>query len=212
MEDFTFTLAATNDNFVEGQELYTVSLSNPASTSGVVVTLDTDKNIVTTTINDTQFANGPIDGPTEWSLTGTASLLEGAAASYDINLTGNLQANESVSVQLTLTNLETSTADYATFSTAVDEAVSAYNMANNPGTLAWDGTNLTFTSDGSGPMATLTVSLATNDDLLGEGPERYRIDLANAASSTGLSPVLSSTENSVTTTPDVLAGFDSETV
>ena len=49
-------------------------------------------------------------------------------------------------------------------------------------------------------MGTLTVTLNTIEDSLAEGPERYRLNIANASSTTGISPVIAPTGNSVTTT------------
>lgn len=200
MVDLVVTLTATDDAFVEGPERFTVSLLNPGSTSGIVTGLNSAKNIVVTTISDTQSAGGTIDGPTEWSLAGAATVGEGATAAYDVRLTGNLQADETTSVQLTITDLDTSPADYDSFNTAVADAVEVYNGGAHPGSLAWNGSRLTFTSDGNGPMGTLTVALNTIEDSLAEGPERYRLNIANASSTTGISPVIAPTGNSVTTT------------
>ena len=48
----------------------------------------------------------------------------------------------------------------------------AYNAdPANPGTLSWDGTFLTFVSDGTGPMNDLDFTFVAIDDLLVEGDE-----------------------------------------
>lgn len=200
MNDFEFTLAATDDAFVEGPEAYSISLSNPDSTSGVATTLDATQNIVSTTINDTQGAAGIIDGPTEWTLSGDTNVAEGATAQYAISVTGKLQADETASVQLTIADIDTVSDDYADFSLSVATAVAAYNAGGDPGSLSWTNGNLTFTSDGTGPMGSLALSLASTADALAEGPERNRLNLANASSATGLSPTVSSSHRKVTTT------------
>ena len=49
-------------------------------------------------------------------------------------------------------------------------------------------------------MTSLAIDLDTSNDSIVEGPERFRLDLANAQSTTGLTPTVSATSGSVTTT------------
>ena len=194
-------LSAIDDAFLEGPELYNVSLSAASSVAGVVVGIDPIQNIVVTTINDTDGDGGPLEPGGVWSLVGGGLVDEGSSAAFSIGLTGNLQAGESASVQLTLSDLETNSSDYALLSTSVADAVAAYNAdANNSGSLTWDGLSLTFTSDGSGPMNALQITLDTINDATTEGPERFNLLLSNSNSTTGLSPTISSTDNLATTT------------
>ena len=194
-------LAAVDDAFLEGPERYEVSLSNATSGSGVVVNVDAARNIVVTTINDTQGNGGPLDAGPEWSIVGTASGIEGNVFTYSVSLAGDLQSGESTAVGLSLSDVDSNAADYSNFVSAVSAAVLAYNAdPGNSGSLAWDGANLTFTSDGSGPMETLDIALSSVQDSLVEGDERFNVMLANPTSTTGLSPSISATQNTVTST------------
>ncbi|WP_075082765.1 Calx-beta domain-containing protein [Mariniblastus fucicola] len=194
-------LAADDDDWLEGPETFDLTLANPSSATGVVVGIASGQASVFTTINDTVGDGGAPEPGALWSLTGDASVAESGTATYSVGLTGNLQAGESTSVQLTAANIETAFNDFQTFADAVADAVSDYNAdATNHGSLLWDGTTLTFSSDGSGPMGDLEFMLDTTGDILAEGPERLNVMLANPISTTGLSPTISSTENIVTTT------------
>ena len=59
-------------------------------------------------------------------------------------------------------------------------AVTAYNAGPDPGTLSYDAAanKLTFTSDGTGAMGNLVISLTAVDDTLMEGDESYTVALA----------------------------------
>ena len=194
-------LLAEDDALLEGPEQYRVSLSNAGSASGIVAGIDAAANVVVTTINDTDGNGGPPEPGGEWSLTGTAAVTEGDPIQYTIGLTGNLQSGEAVSVQVTPSDIETDSSDYASFGAAVNAAVMAYNgNMLNSGSLVWDGNFLTFTSDGSGLMDDLEITLSTVDDTSVEGDERLNVLLANPSSSTGLSPSISATQSVATTT------------
>ena len=194
-------LGAVDDAFLEGPEVYDVSLTNAGSTSGVTAGIDAIQNIVVTTINDTDGDGGPAEPGGQWSLVGGGIVNEGNNANFTVGLSGNLQAGESTSVQLSLADIETNSGDYDPLSPAVASAVAAYNAnASNSGTLAWDGTFLTFTSDGSGPMDDLTIALGTVDDVAVEGAERFNVLISNPGSTTGLSPSISPTQSIATTT------------
>ena len=71
-----------------------------------------------------------------------------------------------------------------TLTTAVNAAVLAYS---GPGSLAFNaGTNqLTFTSDGTGKMANLAISLAASNDSLLEASENYSVAISSPGSTTG---------------------------
>ena len=194
-------LDATDDPFLEGPEDYVVSLSNAASSTGVVTSIDSAQEMVVTTINDTQGDGGPVEAGPVWSLTGATSVIEGDPITYTIALTGDLQAGENATVQILPSDIDTNSSDYAIFSKAVSAAVTDYNSdPTTSGFLSWTGTSLTFTSDGRGPMDDLVVNLGTVDDALIEGDERLSVILANPASATGLSPTISMTQSAVTTT------------
>src|SRR5436305_91377 len=184
MGTLTISLGTTDDSLVEGPENFQIGLSGAGSTTGAAVTIDAAHTIVPTQIQDNDTAT--------WSITGSASVGEGTAASYAVALGGQLQSGETASVVLTLSDgpsPATTSADYASFDAAVQAAVTAYNSdttAATPGTLSYvAGTHtLTFTSDGAA-MGTLTISLGTTDDSLVEGPENFQIGLSGAGSTTG---------------------------
>ena len=63
---------------------------------------------VTTTITDADTAT--------WSISGdTGVVTEGNAASYTVHLAGTLQAGETATINLALTDISTTSADYAGF-------------------------------------------------------------------------------------------------
>ena len=143
MSNLPIDLGAFDDAFVEGDENYTVAISNPASTTGGEII--TSSSAITTTITDNDIAT--------FSITGDATVGEGADAKYAVTLAGTLQAGETASIELAIGNTDTTSTDYANFVTAVNDAVAAYT---GPGALAFNGTTLTFTSDGA-PMGNLCI-------------------------------------------------------
>ncbi|MCA9177374.1 MAG: DUF4347 domain-containing protein, partial [Planctomycetales bacterium] len=134
-----------------------------------------------------------------WSVSGDSAVDEGAVAQYLVQLSGAMRADETASVQLTLAEQTTSAADHAAWTTAVGAAVLAYNSGAGPGALNWDGTTLTFTSDGTGAMAPLSVQLNIMDDTLVEGPESLVVNLASAGTTTGQSISIDSLSGQATT-------------
>ena len=96
MTALTFTIAATDDTLVEGDESFTVAISSPGSTTGAAVT---GTGSVSTTITDNDTAT--------WSLTGSSSATEGTDASYTLSLAGVLQSGETATIDLALTDVTT---------------------------------------------------------------------------------------------------------
>ena len=92
-----------------------------------------------------------------------------------------MQAGETASIELAIGDTDTTSADYTSFVAAVNDAITAYA---GPGSLAFDGTTLTFTSDGN-PMGELCISLTTVDDTTVEGSEDFTVSIANPGTSTG---------------------------
>ncbi|MGE0414689.1 MAG: Calx-beta domain-containing protein, partial [Verrucomicrobiales bacterium] len=154
---------------------------------------DAVSNTATTTLSVVRDAES-----TAWSISGSSSVIEGSSATYTISLSNAIRAGETASVAIGLTDLDTTGADHDTLNTALVLAVSDYNASPAPGTLAWDGTTLTFTSDGSGVMTPLSVSLGTTDDTTFEGDEDFKIVLSTPGSTTG--ETVSLNTSSVTTT------------
>ena len=186
MGDLCIEVGAIDDALVEGSEDFIVSIANPGTTTGSAV-VTAGPTVVTTTITDNDVAT--------WSISGDATVAEGADAKYIVNLAGTLQAGETASIELSIGNIDTTSADYANFVTAVNDAITAYA---GPGSLAFDGTTLTFTSDGS-PMGDLCIELTAVDDFFVEGSEDYTVSIANPGTTTG-SDVATGGPTTVTTT------------
>ena len=178
-----------DDAIVEGSEDFTVSIANPGSSTGSDVATG-GPTTVTTTITDNDVAT--------WSITGDATVAEGADAKYVVNLAGTLQAGETASIELSIGDIGTTPADYANFVAAVNDAVAAYT---GPGTLAFDGTTLTFTSDGN-PMGDLCIELTAVDDTIVEGSEDYTVSIADPGTTTGSGIAISGPTTVVTTITD----------
>src|SRR3954453_968521 len=128
--------------------------------------------------------------PATSSISGDTSVNEGSAASYTVHLAGTLQSGENAHVDLGLADIDTTSADYASFAAAVNAAIGARTD------VSFASGVLTYTGDGS-PMADLVISLGTTDDTLVEGPEQYKVSLANPGSNSGANVVGT---GSVTTT------------
>ena len=147
MSDLMISLDATDDTLAEGPELFQILLSNSGSTTGAAIGIDASNSDVTTTINDT-VGDGGITEEAVWTFGVDQTVNEGDPGAYVLGLSSTLQSGEAVSVDLTLTDIDTTGADYASFDAAMTSALAAYNSGDNPGTTAWDGTTFTFTSDG----------------------------------------------------------------
>jgi len=188
MGDLLIAVGALDDSLTEGLETYSVQLTNQASTTGADIRLGNDTQI--TIINDLDQS--------AWSIMGDVTVNEGAAASYTVSLSGELQGGETALIDLTLVNGTTTSGDFVeAFGDAVSDAIAAYS---GPGSFIWDGTKLTFTGDGSGPMADLFINLAALDDDLVEGPEDYVVSATTPTSTTGAPITVDPLKASVTTT------------
>src|SRR4029079_11671939 len=198
MSDLVISLGITLDGVVEGPENYTVALTTPGSTTNAPITLDAANSAITT-ITDANTAT--------WSLTGDTGVPEGSNASYTVHLAGTLQAGETATIHLALTDGTTTSADHAIFAQAVQAAVTAYN-ANGPasGTLSYVGDLLTFTSDGTGTtpgtMSDLVISLGAVNDGVVEGPEQYTVALTTPGSTTNAPITLDAANAAITTITD----------
>ena len=207
MDPLMIDLMAINDPLVEGPEDYTVSISGATSTTGIAIGIDMANQSVTTEIQDTIDAVGSAFDKANWSIAGATTVNESGITVYTITQDAELQADEIATVDLTLTNTDTSAGDITALNDAVMAAVATYNSSSQPGSLAWDGTTLTFTSDETGPMGDLLVQITATADGFLEGPEDYMLSLSGAASSTGATICIDPAMDSVTTTiaPDTTA-------
>jgi hypothetical protein len=130
-----------------------------------------------------------------WSLSGSSSVTEGNAASYTVHLAGTLQAGETATIDLAVTNLTTTSADYANFAAAVNAAIGQRtDVVFNSGT-----GQLTYTGTGS-PMTDLVINLGAVNDGLVEGPEQYKVALSNPGTTTVSVITLGTSEVSTTIT------------
>ena len=200
MTDLIIDLLLTDDTLIEGPEDFSLDLTNPTSNTGLTVTIATAANSVTTTINDTQGPGGGADGPGEWSVTGPASGDEGSTPQYTVSLSGNFGSGEDASVEISLTDIDTGSSDYASLSAAVQTAVTAYS---GDGAVTFDSATgtITFTAAADGDeMDDLLIDLMLIDDVLVEGAEDFSIDLANAGSATGGNVAVNAAADTVTTT------------
>ena len=112
-------------------------------------------------------------------------------------MSGSYGEGEVVTVDLGLTDLDTTSADYGDFLAAVLDAA---DMNPDVEFDASTGT-LTYTSPSDGAsMIPLEIDLMLTDDGLIEGPEDFSIDLTNAASSTGVPVAVDAAAAGVTTT------------
>ena len=199
MTDIVIDLSFTDDVLIEGPENFSLSLSNPATTTGAAVTVSSTGNSVTTTIVDVNQITGNPDGPAEWSLTGDVSVDEADLASYTLELAGSYGAGDQVSVELNLTDIDTRNLDYASLDSAIATASAvrtdiSYDSATN--TLTW-----TSAADGS-TMTPFVFEVSIADDVLIEGPEDYQVALSNPTSATGITPSLSANDAVTTTIND----------
>ena len=199
MAPLVIDVMAINDPIVEGVEDYNVSISNAATTTGVAVNIDAANNSVNTEIQDTIDAAGTSLDKANWSITGATSVNEAGTTNYTITIDATLQAGEITEVDLSLINVDTTAGDVTALNTAVTAAVATYNASGQPGSLAWNGTQLTFASDGTGPMGNLVVQIVATADGFLEAAEDYTLMLANPTSTTG-SCVALDPSNTVTTT------------
>ncbi len=100
--------------------------------------------IESTTINANNWQG--VLSAVEWSITNpTSSATEGNTLDFTIGLTGTLALGEDASVDIALSDIDTTIADYSTLSTAIDNAIDTYSGS---GDLSFDGTTLTLEHNG----------------------------------------------------------------
>jgi len=89
---------------------------------------------------DTDTATITVDVTVGWILTGSSTVAEGSAGSYTLALSGSLPYGQVASVDISLSNIDTSGADYNDLATAISAAI-----VGRP-EFAFDGTTLTYTN------------------------------------------------------------------
>ena len=115
MDDLLIDLMLIDDVLVEGAEDFSIDLANAGSATGGNVAVNAAADTVTTTINDTQGIGGPAEGPAQWSITGPAAGDEGGDVSYTLSLDGLFGAGTDASVDIDLTDIDTTSADHGSF-------------------------------------------------------------------------------------------------
>jgi VCBS repeat-containing protein len=179
----TITLTPVNDEIVEADETVKLQISGVTDLDGQV-SVDDDAKDQTVTIEDNDTAT--------WSVTqATDTVAEGSAHQVTFHLDGLIQAGETVSVEIDVTDITaTLGVDYGSPIAALSDAIDAYNAdPAKKGTLGYsfgsgsDPVILTYTAeddvDGSSAMSPLVVSVETEDDTLIEGNEQASITLSN---------------------------------
>jgi len=198
MDPLSISLGTVNDSFAEGAEDFLISLCNANSLTGAASAIDAASDDVVTTIDDTF---GPGADNVVWNIVGDNSVNEGGTATYTVSIQNTLAAGADATVELSIGDTDTTSADYAGFNAAVIAAVANYNAGSNPGTVNWDGTTLTFTASADGDtLAGLVIDLDAIDDTFLEGPEVYDVSLNNPGSTSGIVALVDPTLNNVFTT------------
>ena len=180
----TIVVPVIDDTQIEADETVSVTLTSIAAGDPDVSVGGTS----TATINILD------DDSAAWLLVGDATTTEGGSPSYTLTFTGLLADTESAFVDISLADIDTSSADYASINTAVGDAVTAYS---GPGSFAWDGTTITWTADANDQTPDdLVFTLGTVDDAIIEADEAFTISLANPG---GAGEVTLGVNNAVTT-------------
>ncbi|WP_307722544.1 beta strand repeat-containing protein, partial [Sphaerospermopsis reniformis] len=144
-----FTVQTTPDTLLEGNETFTVSLSNPTSGAIISSTNGTAKG----TINDD-------DSTPQFSIA-AASATEGNSITFTVTRTGDAQANQTVNVATSIASGDTASANDFTAKTetltfAQGETSKTFTVQTTPDTLL-EG-NETFTVSLSNPTSGAIIS------------------------------------------------------
>jgi len=183
----TFSVGALEDNLVEGDENFTVALSNAGSDTGADVSAD--ETVLTTTISDNDAAQFVISQDVTTIAETDQTGVEFTISLVDTDNTGNAAvfgANETAFVTVAITGSAVDGVDQNSFVSALSDAVDNYS---GDGSLEFDNELgvLTFTAgevDGS-TLAPIVFSVEAIDDNLVEGHESFDVQLSDAGSSTG---------------------------
>ena len=214
------TLTASGDTLVEGDETVTATITSFDIVGGGSVAAGYDLQIddaagdvtpsAAVVITDDDFAT--------WSIadnnTTTDFVAEASTASYLLSLSGNLQANETASVDLAISfpadaasGDDAEAADFEGFLDDVAAAIETYNDTDDAtGTFSLTGNTLTYThGEADGTVGDLEIVLSTVDDSIVEGNEDFTITITEVEeptlpSSTGADVRVDAVNDSTTTT------------
>ncbi|MFT6556759.1 FecR domain-containing protein [Sneathiella sp.] len=179
-----FTVDALVDGLVEGTESFSVSLTGSASETGVATEVDTDNNVIQTSVTniDPAFIT--------FSLTTDQEIVsEGSFANYSLTYSGTMPPEETVSVDVTLTDIDTDTQDYGDLLAALATAAALVDGVTVVGN--------TVTFDSSVSQLDFSLALTGGDSV--EASEPFTLGLENPDISDGGAAVLGA-NTSVTTT------------
>ena len=137
----TINVPVADDSLVEGTETVSVTLTGIASGDPQVSHRWFDQS-ATINLFDNDSAS--------WTISGDATVGEGASAAYNVSLSGTFRNGEAASVDISLADVDTTSSDYADFNAAVTAAVAAYS---GPGTYSLVGNTLTWTATADGQSA-----------------------------------------------------------
>ena len=181
IDDLVVSLETNDDNLIEGEEDYSISIGNLSSSADPQVSIDTTADDVTTTIEDNDTANFTL-------AQSSSSINEGDAVTFTLTLDGSdsgapgaaaVQAGNTASVDIGLTllgptsfndfdeNTDQSVNESDPLVAAINQGVAAFNSnagvaAGDDGSFGFDGTTITWYGDGTTP--TLDIVLDTFED------------------------------------------------
>ena len=125
----TIELPVVDDGLIEGTESVSVTLTSITSGDPQISIGSADTASIDITDNDSG----------QWALTGPSQVDEAGTATYTISLAGTLQAGETTAIELSITDIDTTSADYASFTTAIADAIAGRSE------LSFAGGVLTYT-------------------------------------------------------------------
>ena len=199
--DTTLTIELTGDGrpcrvSLAGAVTGEFSVTERFFTSGIEISFPVTYQGVTESIPfEIELCKDEVESAT-WGIAGEATVNEGDVVTYTVSLSGVLSDGIDASIDLSITDIDTTPADYESFTAAVNAAITAYT---GTGALTFDGTTLTFTSAGD-EMDDLTINLATIDDTDDETDEDFTVEISNPDSTTGAN--ISGTGSVITTIID----------
>ena len=170
--DIVFSVAAVDDDIVEGDQTIIATLSLPTVSNGTAV-LDTATDTVTITDVDQDITITIAD--TQTSISEEA----GGTDTFTITLSQAINTGNTVTVDVDFaTGTTTEDADFVTAAQAALQAI-----ADATAGVSFDGTTLTFDDTFVGTTLSFSVT-AANDDLT-DSPETLNVTLSNATAVNG---------------------------
>lgn len=193
----TFSLPIANDSEHEGTENFSLTISNPLSTSAGGADIATATASTDIGDDDVTFT---ISGAS--TVTETTSDGDNNQATYTVTYSGTLPAGSTASVTVNRDWNQTSSGD---FTNSLKSAIEAAIAAGAPGVSYNRSTGVLTFSGGSGNTHSLTFTLDLADDAVVENSEQYSISLSNPSATSPHSAVLGTSSVTTTVTSDDVA-------